>query len=47
MQRYNTIRIGEEIYILRGLDKTAMRSKDDPNSCSLSVNGVYFLNRSQ
>lgn len=47
MQRYNTIRIGEEIYILRGLDKTAMRSKDDPNSCSLSINGVYFLNRSQ
>ncbi len=47
MQRYNTIRIGEEIYILRGLDKTAMRSKDDPSSCSLSVNGVYFLNRSQ
>lgn len=47
MQRYNTIRIGEEIYILRGLDKTVMRSKDSPNFCSLSVNGVYFLNRSQ
>ena len=47
MQRYNTIRIGEEIYILRGLDKTAIRSKDNPNFCSLSVNGVYFLNRSQ
>lgn len=47
MQRYNTIRIGEEIYILRGLDKTVMRSKDNPNFCSLSVNGVYFLNRSQ
>ncbi len=47
MQRYNTIRIGQEIYILRGLDKTAIRSKDNPNFCSLSVNGVYFLNRSQ
>lgn len=47
MQRYNTIRIGEEIYILKGLDKTVMRSKDNPNFCSLSVNGVYFLNRSQ
>lgn len=47
MQRYNTIRIGEEIYILRGLDKTVMRSKDNSNFCSLSVNGVYFLNRSQ
>jgi hypothetical protein len=47
MCRYNTIRIGEDIYILRGEDKTAIRSKDNPNFCSLSVNGVYFLNRSQ
>ena len=47
MQRYNTIRIGDNIYILRGIDKHVIRSKDNPNFCSLSVNGVYFLNRSQ
>ena len=47
MRRYNCIRIGEEIYILRGEDKTAIRSKDRPNECDLSVNGVYFLNRSK
>lgn len=47
MKRYNTIRIGDHIYILRGEDKTAIRSKDNPNFCGLSVNGVYFLNRSQ
>ena len=47
MHRYNTIRIGNDIYILRGKDKTAVRSKDNPKFCSLSVNGVYFLNRSQ
>ena len=47
MQRYNTIRIGEDIYILRGIDNNAIRSKDNPNICGLSVNGVYFLNRSQ
>lgn len=47
MRRYNTIRIGDSIYILRGEDKTAIRSKDNPNFCGLSVNGVYFLNRSQ
>lgn len=47
MQRYNTIRIGESIYILRGIDKNVIRSKDNPNFCNLSVNGVYFLNRSQ
>ena len=47
MNRYNTIRIGQDIYILRGEDKTAIRSKDNPKFCSLSINGVYFLNRSQ
>ena len=45
MQRYKTIRIGEEIYILRGLDNTVMRSQSNPTHCSLSINGVYFLNR--
>lgn len=47
MQRYNTIRIGEEYYILRGIDKHVVRSQDNPNFCGLSVNGVYFLNRSR
>ena len=45
MQRYSTVRIAEEIYILNGKDEP-MRSKDNPNYCSLSVNGVYFTNRS-
>lgn len=47
MKRYNTIRIGDDIFIIRGEDKNAIRSKDNPNFCTLSVNGVYFLNRSQ
>jgi len=45
MQRYSTIRIGQEIYILNGLDKNVVRTKDDPNKCTLSINGVYFNNR--
>lgn len=45
MQRYTTVRIGEEIYILKGKDDTVMRSKSNPTYCSLSVNGIYFLNR--
>ena len=45
MQRYETIRIGEEIYILRGKNDKIMRSKSNPSYCSLSVNGIYFLNR--
>lgn len=46
MQRYSTIRIGEGIYILRGKDEKAIRTKDNPSYTCLSVNGVYFLNRS-
>ena len=45
MQRYSTIRIGEEIYILKGKDDKVMRSKSNPSYCTLSVNGIYFLNR--
>ena len=48
MKRYKTIRIGgpEETYILIGEDDTAIRSNDNPTICGLSINGVYFLNRS-
>ena len=46
MQRYSTIRIGQEIYILKGKDEKVIRTKDDPNKCTLTVNGVYFNNRS-
>lgn len=46
MQRYETVRIGEEIYILKGINKEVIRSQSNPSYCSLSVNGVYFLNRS-
>ena len=46
MQRYKTVRIGESIFILYGEDENVIRSQDDPTRCSLSVNGVYFTNRS-
>ena len=45
MQRYQTIRIGEEIYILKGEDKNVVRTKDAPEHCTLSVNGIWFNNR--
>lgn len=47
MQRYNTIRIGDEFYILRGKDENVIRSQSNPNYCGLTVNGVVFLNRSK
>ena len=46
MQRYKTVRIGEEIYILKGIDENVIRTKDAPTKCGLSVNGVWFNNRS-
>lgn len=45
MQRYETIRIGEEIYILKGKNDHVIRSMSNPSYCSLSINGIYFLNR--
>ena len=46
MQRYSTIRIGDEIYILKGKDDKVIRTKDAPEKCGLTVNGVWFNNRS-
>ena len=46
MQRYKTIRIGQEIFILIGKDDSVVRSMDNPNYCNLSVNGIYNANRS-
>lgn len=45
MQRYETIRIGQDIYILKGKNEKVMRSKSNPSYCTLSINGIYFLNR--
>lgn len=45
MQRYETVRIGESIYILRGKNDKVIRSQSNPSYCSLSINGIYFLNR--
>ena len=45
MQRYSSVRIGGDIYIINGKDDHVIRSKDNPNYASLSVNGVYFANR--
>lgn len=45
MQRHKTVRIGDDIYIIYGKDDTVIRSQTNPKYCSLSINGVYFLNR--
>ena len=45
MQLYQTVRIGQNIYILRGKKEDVRRSYDNPSYCSLTINGVYFENR--
>ena len=44
-QRYSAVKIGEEIYIIRGKDKNVIRTKDAPDKATLSINGVWFNNR--
>ena len=43
-QRYSTVRIGSEIYILNGKDEV-IRTQSNPEKATLSVNGVWFNNR--
>lgn len=45
MYRYETVRLGEAVYILRGKDEKSVRSKDNPNRTYLRTNGVFYLNR--
>ena len=44
-QRYSAVKIGQEIYIIRGKDENVIRTKDAPDKANLSVNGVWFNNR--
>ena len=44
-QRYSTIRIGTEIFIVKDKSENVVRTQDNPNKATLSVNGVWFNNR--
>ena len=43
-QRYSSVRIGEEIYIINGKDEI-IRTKDCPEKATLTINGVWLNNR--
>lgn len=45
MDRYETVRIGADIYLLTGKSENVIRSKDNPEQCGLSINGIYFQDR--
>lgn len=45
MTRHEGIRIGDEIYIVRGESDTITRSASNPKDCSLSINGLFFSDK--
>lgn len=43
--RYEGVRIGSEIYICTGKSENVIRSIDNPESCCLSINGIFYSDR--
>lgn len=43
--RYEGVRIGTHIYIPTGKVEDVIRSMDEPNNCTLSVNGIFYSER--
>lgn len=44
MHRHSATKIGADVYIIDEVDKDVIRTQDDPSKCTLSVNGVFYLN---
>jgi hypothetical protein len=45
LERHEGIKIGEEIYITRGVSEYITRSVTEPKDCSLSINGIFFSDK--
>ena len=43
--RHEGTKIGDEIYITKGKIEDVIRTKDAPNKCRLSLNGLFFLDK--
>ena len=43
--RHEGTKIGDSIYITRGEVEDVVRTKDAPNKCRLSLNGLFFLDK--
>lgn len=43
--RYEGVRIGQNIHILKGKSEDVVRTKDAPYKCKLALNGLFFVNR--
>lgn len=45
MTRHEGVKIGEEIYIVRGESENIVRSISNPKDCTLTINGIFFEDR--
>lgn len=43
--RHEGVKIGEEIYIVRGESENIVRSVSNPKDCTLSINGIFFADK--
>ena len=43
--RHEGVRIGEEIYIVKGEAEDIVRSVSNPKDCSLTINGIFFSDK--
>ena len=43
--RHEGVRIGEEIYIVKGESEDIIRSVSNPKDCSLTINGIFFSDK--
>lgn len=43
--RHEGIKIGEEVYIVRGESENVVRSVSNPKDCTLSINGIFFADK--
>jgi len=43
--RHEGVKIGSEIYITPGESEYVNRTQSDPDNCTLSVNGLFFLDK--
>lgn len=45
LTRHEGVKIGSDIYIVRGESKNIIRSVSNPTDCTLTVNGLFFSDK--
>lgn len=45
LTRHEGVKIGSDVYITRGESKYITRSQSSPEECTLSINGMFFLDK--